>query len=42
MHAHRILSLNVVESIVKWREQIVSGILLNPEESKSKIIPFVW
>ncbi|CAG9310870.1 unnamed protein product [Blepharisma stoltei] len=43
LHAHRILTLNVVESIVKWREQLVYAMLLNQTDSSKKtLIPFIW
>ncbi|CAG9330044.1 unnamed protein product [Blepharisma stoltei] len=43
LHAHRILTLNVVESIVRWREQLVYAMLLNQNDSyaKTKLVPFM-
>ena len=41
LHAHRILTINAVESIEKWRELIRSSALVNNEKSLMHI-PFVW
>jgi hypothetical protein len=41
LHAHRILSINAVESIEKWREVISFSALVN-NETGSIHIPFVW
>lgn len=45
LHAHRILTLAVVESVVKWREQMVYALLMNSSEQalrKARTIPFIW
>ena len=40
LHAHRILTVNAVEFIEKWRELIIFSALIN-NESKSMHIPFI-
>ena len=44
LNAHRILSLNAVESIIKWKEQLVYALILNKTDSigKHKSINFMW
>ena len=44
LHSLRMLSLNVVECIVKWREQLLCmKAQVNPENTKSPAaIPFLW
>ena len=45
LHAHRILTLAVVESVVKWREQMVYALLMNCSEQalrKARTVPFMW
>lgn len=40
LHAHRILTINAVESIVKWKELISFSALIN-NETNSMFIPFI-
>ena len=44
LNAHRILTLNTVESIIKWKEQLVYALILNKTDSigKHKSINFMW
>ncbi|CAG9318373.1 unnamed protein product [Blepharisma stoltei] len=44
LHAHRMLSLSAVETIVRWREQLMNEMLINNSENakKIKILPFFW
>jgi hypothetical protein len=44
LNAHRILSLNAVESIIKWKEQLVYALILNKTDSigKHKELEFIW
>ncbi|OMJ66739.1 hypothetical protein SteCoe_36316 [Stentor coeruleus] len=41
LHAHRILTINAVESIVKWKELISFSALIN-NETNSMYIPFIF
>ena len=44
LSAYRILTLNAVESIIKWKEQLVYALILNKSDSigKHKTLQFMW
>lgn len=44
LSAYRILTLNAVESIIKWKEQLVYALILNKHDSigKHKTLVFEW
>lgn len=44
LNAYRILTLNAVESIIKWKEQLVYALILNKSDSigKHKTLQFMW
>jgi hypothetical protein len=45
LQAYRMLSLNAVESIIKWREQHMYALLLNKTDSGQRLtqkLPFMW
>jgi len=43
LHAHRMLTLNACESIVRWREKLAYALMMHKDALKNpKPIPFLW